>query len=291
MNASTDARARMMAGLGATERRLDVGGVTTTVLDAGQGPALVLLHGGIECGGSYWAPVLARLAERHHVVVPDAPGLGESAPVERLDIDTFAGWFADLVAQTHAEQPTLIAHSLLGTLAARYAVRHGDALSQLVIYGAPGVGPYRMPARLRYVAIRFAIRPTARNAERFDRFALLDLDATRRRDPSWYQAFEEYTRSRAVVPHVKRTMRRLIGSETKPIPDNELRRISVPTSLLWGRHDRMVPLGLAERAASILGWPLHVIDGAGHAPHIEQPDAFVRTLSTIETATSKDQRS
>ncbi len=279
----TDARTRMLAGLPLTERRLDVGGIATTVLEVGAGAPLVLLHGGIECGAAYWAPVISRLAERHHVVAPDAPGFGESGPVERLDRDTFARWFADLLAQTGVERPTLVAHSLLGTVAARYASRAGDALGHLVIYGAPGVGPYRMPAGLRYAAIRFAIRPSARNAERFDRFALLDLDATRARDPQWFNAFVEYTRSRALVPHVKRTMRRLIGSATKQIPDSELTRITVPTTLLWGRHDRMVPLHLGERAAQTFGWSLHVIDGAAHAPHIEQPDAFVRTLSAIQT--------
>ena len=153
----------------------------------------MLLHGGIECGGAYWAPVIARLAGHRHVVVPDAAGLGESAPVDRLDVDTFARWFGAVLAQTHVERPTLVAHSLLGSVAARLAARHGDILGQLVIYGAPGVGPYHMPAGLRYVAIRFAIRPTAANAERFDRFALLDLDATRARDPQWFDAFNAYT--------------------------------------------------------------------------------------------------
>ena len=105
MTVSADARSRMLAGLPIAQRRLDVAGISTSVLEAGEGPALVLLHGGIECGGAYWAPVIARLAEGHHVVVPDAPGLGESAPVERLDVDTFADWFRDLLGQTHAERP------------------------------------------------------------------------------------------------------------------------------------------------------------------------------------------
>ena len=117
-----------------------------------------------------------------------------------------------------------------------------------------------------------------RNAERFDRFALLDLDATRALDPQWFEAFDAYTRA-CRVPHVKRTMRRLIGRETKQIVDDELRRITTPTTLLWGRHDRMVPLHLAEHASAAYGWPLRVIEDAGHVPHIEQPDAFVRTLS------------
>jgi pimeloyl-ACP methyl ester carboxylesterase len=277
----------MLAGLPVTARVVDVDGIETALLEAGAGPPLVLLHGGIECGGAYWALVIASLAERHRLIVPDLPGLGESAPVDRLDDDTFADWFAGVLEQTQCVRPMLVAHSLLGSAAARFAARRADLLGALVVYGAPGVGPYRMPMRLRYVAIRFGIRPSARNAERFDRFALLDLDANRRRDPQWFAAFDAYARSQATVRHVKRTMSRLISAETKQIPYADLRRIAVPTTLLWGRHDRMVPLTLAESAADRLGWPLHVIDGAAHAPHMEQPDAFVETLSQIVNASGE----
>ena len=260
-------------------------GISTALLEGGDGPPLVLLHGGIECGGAYWAPAISSLLDSHRLVIPDAPGLGESEPVARLDQATFADWFAELLQATCTEKPALIAHSLLGTLAARFAAEHGDLLSRLLIYAAPGIGPYRMPLGLRAVAIRFALRPSEGNAERFDRWAFFDLDRARRRDPGWVEAFNAYTRSRAVVPHVKRTMRQLVGSATKQVPDAELRRIPVATDLLWGRHDRFVPLGLAEGASARLDWPLHVIDEAGHVPHIERPDAFLRALrSALDTS-------
>jgi 2-hydroxymuconate-semialdehyde hydrolase len=278
---TTDHRQRMLAGVPAAARTLHVDGTATAVIEAGDGPPLLLLHGGIECGGAMWAPVLARLAEHHRVVVPDIPGLGESAPLARLDIDTFGRWLAALVGQLGLEQPAVVAHSLIGSLTARFATEDTGLIAHLVTYAAPAVGAYRMSLQLRYAAIRLAIRPSARNAERFDRFALLDLDATRRRDPGWYAAFDSYTRARAREPHVKRTMRQLISTATKPIPDADLARTGVPTTLLWGRHDRMVPLAIAEAAATRHGWPLHTIDDAAHAPHIEQPDAFVGTLAGI----------
>ena len=276
--AGEDARERLLSGVPVTERRLQLAGVSTAVLEGGDGPPLVLLHGGIECGGAYWAPVLDALADRHRVIVPDLPGLGESEPVVRLDAAGFADWFAALVRETSQERPTLIAHSLDGSLVARFAVAHGDLLRRLVIYAAPGIGPYRVPLGLRVMAMRFGLRPTKRNAERFDRFAFYDFDQARRRDPAWFEAFSAYTRLRAAVPHVKRTMGQLLKAGTKQVPNAELRRIEVPTTLLWGAHDRFVPLGLAEGASTRLGWPLHVIDDTGHAAHIEQPDAFLRAL-------------
>jgi 2-hydroxymuconate-semialdehyde hydrolase len=132
--------------------------------------------------------------------------------------------------------------------------------------------------------MRFAARPTAANADRFQRFALLDRDATLWRDPEWFEAFDAYTRARAGEPLVKKTMRQLVAAETKAIPDAQLGRIDLPTTLLWGRHDRMVPLEIAERASARYGWPLHVIDHAAHAPHIEQPEAFVAALTATTAA-------
>ena len=270
-------RERMLAGLPVAERRLDLAGTATAVVEAGEGPPLVLLHGGIECGGPIWAPVVARLAERHRVVVPDLPGLGESEPVDRLDPATFAAWFSALLRMTCDQPPALVAHSVGGSLAARFATEHGDLLERLILSGAPGVGRYRMPLGLRLKAIRFALRPSERNAERFDRLAFFDLDRVRREDAAWFAAFGAATLARARVPHVKRTMRRLIALGTKPVPG--LERVAVPTMLLWGRHDRFVPLGLAEAASTRLGWPLHVVDAAGHVPHVEQPDAFMEALA------------
>src|SRR5215204_4479596 len=102
-------RERMLAHLPVTNRTLDIDGVASSVLEGGDGPPLVLLHGGIECGGAMWAPVLTQLAEQHRVVVPDIPGLGESAPAPHLDVDTFASWFTGLLEQTNLERPTLVA--------------------------------------------------------------------------------------------------------------------------------------------------------------------------------------
>ncbi|MGH9136938.1 MAG: alpha/beta fold hydrolase [Acidimicrobiales bacterium] len=277
----SDLRSRMLAGVGARTYDVDVGGVRTHVIEAGDGPPLVLQHGGIECGGIMWTPVIADLARHHRVVAPDAPGLGESAPVDRLDIETFTRWFDTFLNLADLERAVLVAHSLLGSMAARYASRRSERLGRLVIYSAPGVGPYRMPWQLRYAAIRFAIRPTPRNAERFDRFALLDLDATRRRDPEWYAAFDAYTRAQAGRGHVKRTMNRLIADQTKPIAASDLARIDIPVSLLWGRQDRMVPLSIGQAAATTHGWPLHVVDDAAHAPHIETPERFGAALTTL----------
>lgn len=269
-------RDRLLGGIERDERWLDVDGANTLVVECGQGPPLVLLHGGIECGGAYWGPVLPNLARDYRLILPDVPGLGESEPIERLDDEAFAAWFG-AVLSTCGARPIVVAHSLNGSMATRFA-GSSDALERLIVYAAPGIGRYHMPFGLRAVAIRFALRPTERNAERFDRWAFADYDAVRAKSQDWMAAFSEYSRERATVGHVKRAMRQLISIGTRRIPDDDLRRITAPVTMLWPRHDRFVPLALAESASARLGWRLHVIEDAGHAAHIEQPDAFVRAL-------------
>ena len=279
--ALNSARARVLQGWAGEPELVRLNGTMTSLLSVGMGPPLILLHGGIECGGAYWAPVAARLAERFQVLIPDVPGLGESEPFAELTETAFTQWFDELLRATGVQRPALVAHSLLGGLASRYAVRNGERLGRLVVYGAPGVGPYRLPIKLLITAIRFELRPTARNNERFERFALLHRDRTRLRDPEWFDAFSAYSLSCALRPHTKRTMKELIRVGTRQISDDELKQIRVPTALLWGAHDRMISPALARRAHERFGWPLTLVADAAHVPHMEQPELFTEALGEL----------
>ena len=54
--------------------------------------------------------------------------------------------------------------------------------------------------------------------------------------------------------------------------------------MIWGRHDRVIRLGVAESAQAKFGWPLYVLDDSGHVTPVEQPDAFVDALETAIVA-------
>jgi pimeloyl-ACP methyl ester carboxylesterase len=276
------ARERLLRDLPVTERRLDVDEIMTSVLEGGQGPPMVLLHGGAPAGGVVWgvAPVMPRLAQSHRLVVPDLPGLGESKPFVRLDPAAFNDWFAGLLRLTCQEKPTLVAHSLPASLAARFAAQFGDRIRRLVLMGTPALGRYRPPPAFMLAGLRMGLRPSEANLARFNRWAFHDLDRTQKALGEPFEALNIYSLSRAVIPHVKRTMRQLVKAGTKQIPEPDLRRIEIPTALVWGRQDRMGPLSSAEAASSRLGWPLFVIDDAGHIPPAEQPDAFLGALAT-----------
>lgn len=269
-------RAALTAGLPVRARIIDVNGVATYVAEGGAGPPLVLLHGGIESAGAYWGPVVAHLARSHRLIIPDAPGLGESAPVDRLDAEAFEAWFSALLRGT--DKPIVLAHSLFGTLAARFAARNGGTLSRLILWGTPGVGDYRLPPGLFLAAARFGMRPSRRNLDRLARWPFIDLDECGHRYPGWFDAFLGYTARCGRIPHIKRTMRYLIRTCTTRVPAAELASITVPTSLLWGTGDRMVPVRIGRQASAAHGWPLDIVAGGGHVIHLERPDAFLEVL-------------
>ena len=182
----------------------------------------------------------------------------------RLDADAFGSWFAALLWQTCDEKARRWSRTPCWGQHGRPLRRPSAAISftQLVIYAAPGDRP---PTACRWgyalAALRFALRPSASNAERFERWAFFDFDRASPGGSAWFAAFSDLhaVAFRRGIRHVKRTMRQLVGSwRKKPVPDAELRRIDVPAALLcragttgscrWAWPSQRVP-GLAGPAA------------------------------------------
>ena len=275
------ARQRLLAGLPLKERRVDVLGTATSVLEGGRGSPIVLLHGGIQSGGTVWWRVVPRLTERHRVVIPDIPGLGRSEPLTRLDARTFAAWLSGLLRLTCREEPTLVAHSAPGGLAARLAVQGRPSLRGLVLVDAAGLSRFRPSPGFLVALLRANMRPSVSATEKFLRRVVADLDRSREESGEPWEAFVTSVASSSGVPAVKQTMRQLVKAGTKRLSEDELRGLRVPTALLWGRHDPLIPVRVAETASASYGWPLRTVDGAGHLPHLEQPDVFVEALAGL----------
>ncbi len=278
--AGDQARQRVLAGLPVTERRRRLAGVSTAVLEGGDGPDMVLLHGqgGWAAG---WLPVIPDLVRTHHVVVPDLPGLGASeTPEGPPDPGTVLAWLGELIEQTCAAPPVLVGASLGGSIAARFAAGHGERVSRLVLVDTGClVGRVRPAPGVLLALVRHSLRPSRPTMVRFLRQVTVDLDRVRRRLGERWEPFLVYSLDRARTPGVQQANRRLLRElGWRQIPPEELARIDVPTALIWGRQDRVMPVGTAQRASARYGWPLHVIDDAGHFLVADQPEAFLGAL-------------
>jgi pimeloyl-ACP methyl ester carboxylesterase len=273
------ARDRLLAAMPVTERRLKLAGVATAVVEGGDGPALVLLHGPGEFAAK-WLRVIPELVTTHRVIAPDLPGHGASeSPDGRLDPEWTLAWLDELIAATCDLRPVLVGHVLGGAIAARYAAGGRGRCSGLVLVDTLGLAPFRPAPAFALGLVRFSARPTARNYDRFMRRCSFDLSRLRAEMGERWEPFEAYSLESARTPRVKASARGLMWRVGLPaIPPADLARISVPTALIWGRHDLANRLSIAQAASVRYGWPLHVIENVADDPPRDRPDAFLRAL-------------
>jgi len=275
------ARERLLAGIPVMERRLELAGVSTAVLEGGEGPPVVLLHGPGEFAAK-WLRVIPDLVTTHRVIAPDLPGHGTSEVIDDpLDANRVLTWLSELIEHTCTSPPALVGHVLGGAIAARFAIDHSDRLDRLVLVDTLGLGRFRPAPRFALTMIGFLARPTEGTYDRFMRQCSYDLDGLREEMGERWEPYQAYALNRVRVPSVKVASRRMMLSVGVPvIPPEELGRIDVPTTLIWGRYDRANRLQIAEAASGRYGWPLHVIDNCADDSPRDQPEAFLRTLHT-----------
>ena len=273
-------RALLLSGLPVTERRLQVAGVSTALLEGGAGPPILLLHGPGEFAGM-WMRVIPNLVTTHRVVAPDLPGHGTSELVDgRLDADGLRAWLSGLIERTCPSPPVLVGHVLGGAIGARFAVNHNDRLSRLVLVDSLGLARFRPAPKFALTMLAFLMRPTDRTYTRFMRQCSFDLDGLRHElGPRW-EPFLAYSLERARAPNAKIAGRLFREFGIPPISPDDLARIAVPTTLIWGRHDRANRLRIAQDASARYGWPLHVIENCADDPPRDQPLAFLEALRT-----------
>ena len=265
------AREALLAGLPVAERRLDVAGVSTAVIDGGDGPPLVLLHGPA-ANATHWLRVIPDLVARHRVIAPDLPGHGASEPAE----DPVA-WLAALIDATCPAPPTVVGLAAGGAIAARAAIEHGDLIERLVLVDSLGLTTFD-PAPEFGAALHAVIAaPTPATHDRLWERCAFDLPRLRAQMGERWESFAAYNLDRAGSPSVMVAVGALMELYGVPAIDR-LDRITVPVALVWGRHDLATPLAAAEAASERYGWPLHVIEECADDPPVEQPAALVRAL-------------
>lgn len=219
---------------------------------------IVLIHGANDQAGT-WFTVAPALARTHRVIVPDLPGHGESAPKQgpiplSLIIEQLERVIGD-------EPITLIGNSLGGWLALLYALKHPAQITRLVLEASGGLSrPLSSP-----------IVATSREE------AIPILRAVH--GPS-YQP-QEWVIEALLQRAQGSPMLRLTELAEHEI-ESRLGEIDIPATLVWGADDGVLPLSYAEALRdAIPNAELHVIEGAAHIPHMQQPERFLQCLTAI----------
>ncbi len=250
-----------------TEEIVDVGGTKVHTLKGGSGEPLLLLHGA--GGNNGWLRFADALAEKYTVYYPSHPGYGQSDRPDWLetipDMACFYSWYLETLG---LEGIRTIGFSMGGWIASEIAAMCNHSISKLMLVGAVGVKPHESE-----ITDIFIISPAQ----------VLDLMF---HDPSQapeYQAVygREFTPEELMTAEGNREMAvRLCWKPYMHDPrlTGLLQRVKIPTRMVWGRNDRIVPLECGELYnKAIKGSDLVVIDNCGHSPQIEKPQELIKT--------------
>jgi pimeloyl-ACP methyl ester carboxylesterase len=246
-------------------------GARCRVLEGGSGAPVVFLHG---VGGLFREnPFLDELATRYHVFAPELPGYGESTGEELLeDMLDFSlhGW--DVVAALGLRRPHLVGHSMGGMIAAEMACLAPGELAKLALVSAAGlwIEAHPIPDLFTLLPFQFA--------------EVLFHDATK--GTALLTDGVDFTDMEALKEFYIANSRRMAvaGKLLFPVPNRRvskrLYRLTTPTVVLWGDHDKLIPPVYAARWAELVPHAGVVrIEGAGHMLPYEAPDAFVAALA------------
>jgi pimeloyl-ACP methyl ester carboxylesterase len=267
---------------------------------AGEGPAIVLIHG-MAGSSRTWRPVMEILARDYTVIAPDLLGHGESAkPLGDYSLGAHASGVRDLVVGALGiERFTLIGQSLGGGVALQLAYQHPEVCERLVLAGSGGLGRevswllrvLTLPATEYVMPILFP---------RFLRDRGNQLNSYLRNHGIRAPHLEEIWRAYASLAEPEsrhafvRTLRAVIdpGGQSVSAHDRLYLAAEVPTLILWGDRDNIIPIEHAYRAHEIMvGSRLEVFEGAGHFLHVEEPQKFARVVREFIDQTDPAKRS
>ncbi|HXJ35022.1 MAG TPA: alpha/beta fold hydrolase [Candidatus Eisenbacteria bacterium] len=268
-------------------RHLSIHGHPVAFRTAGTGPVVVLVHG-MAGSSETWKHVIPALARRFTIVAPDLLGHGRSAkPRTEYSLGAHANLVRDLLAALGHERVTLVGQSLGGGVVMQLAYQYPERCERLVLVSSGGLGrevsPLLRGLSLPGVEQVFPLfcSPALRDAGR--RVAAWLGRAALRTTPTaeeiWraYASLAEDDARRAFF----RTLRAVIdpGGQSVTANDRLYLAARVPTLIVWGREDALIPVhhGIAAHEA-IPGSRLEIFDDAGHFPHCEAPARFVGTL-------------
>ncbi len=252
----------------------------------GQGPVLLLLHG-IAGSSLTWVPAMRLLQSDYTVLAPDFLGHGASErPLGDYSLGNLATVMRDFLNLLGIDRATVVGQSFGGGVTLQFAYQFPERCERLVLVDAGGLGrevswilrlatlpgaeyvmPALFPAFVRNwgdPVIKFFGGRGFRNAEAVEMWRS-------------YKSLTEGDSRNAFV----RTMRSVIdpGGQSVSAADRLYLAAHMPTLIVWGDRDRIIPLDHAYRAhESMPNSRLEVMKGVGHYPHAEDPVGFVEIL-------------
>jgi pimeloyl-ACP methyl ester carboxylesterase len=233
---------------------VEVNGIRIRYIEGGprtEGPPLLMVHG-YNGSSDYFLPHgFPKLARERRIVAPDMPGCGLSKSMRNLTFESYVRFLPDFLDAIGVERADLLGHSMGGQISISSVVAYPERFRKLVLVDSSGLP--EMIRRPWLVPVRSLADPCMRHI-------------------SFYPALiKTALRGRAGYAGARMLLRR----GTRQL----LRQMRIPTLIIWGLHDRTVPVAHGRfMAQQIPGARLEVIERAGHMPFLEKPEEFSRLV-------------
>ena len=260
---------------------VQVGNKSVEIGQAGNGPPVLYLHGvwDVHTLQGDMFPFHEALAEKFSLTIPAHPGCGDSTGITDIsEIEDLAFHYLDLLDALDIKQATVVGFCLGGWIAAEMAVRNPERIGRLALIDAAGI---QVKGELVGDLFMYAQHRDGGVMQELRELMFKDADST--------VAHETIPDGRTNVPDEVRRYKSLtltgrVGWEPPYLHNRKLpgrlHRLSCPTAIVWGGHDRLIPLASARAyAENIPQSSLQVLDGSGHSPILEQPDECVASIA------------
>ena len=250
------------------EKFLQIDGNKIRYLESGDSKkTLVLIHG-LGASAERWDQVIPLFADEFRVVVPDLVGFGYSdKPLVDYTTEFFSEFLGKFFVASDIKRPNLIGSSLGGQIVAEYATSHSKDIEKLILVSPSGTMKKSTPALDAYImAALYPNEQSAKNA-----FKLME-GAGHNVHEKIVNGFVERMR----LPNAKLAfMSTLLGIKNSELILSKLQTISVPTMIIWGENDPVIPIQYADSFVStIRDCRFFRMDGCGHTPYAQYPYAF-----------------
>ena len=288
---------RLLAGASVRGRQVEVGAGRVHLLEKDAGPPVVLLHGTGNSAG-FLLPLLDQL-HGVRVVAPDLPGVGLSDPVD-LPGDRYreaaVAWLDRLLDTLELDTTTLVGHSGGGLWALWYALAHPERVERLVLIGVPALPGTRCPLPMRLVAtpglgalLSRLAPPSPRSVLRLAR--AVGEQATLPRHPDLVDLLVALGRDPVTDRAAKAEFRVLVSPLALLSPSGfrrrarirpaELRRLAVPTLVIWGEHDPVGSIRVAQAVTDLIPQARLEPLPTGHGPWLGQPTRTAAAVAEV----------
>ncbi|MDH5463651.1 MAG: alpha/beta hydrolase [Nitrosopumilus sp.] len=228
---------------------------------------LVLIHG-LGASSERWNKVIPIFAKQYRVVVPDLIGFGHSdKPLVDYTPEFFLDFLEKFFVASNVDRPNIIGSSLGGQLSAEYASLHSQNIEKLVLVSPAGVMKQSTPALDAYIMA--ALYPNDQSAK--NAFEMMEASGEDIPDEI-VNGFVERMR----LPNAKLAfMSTVLGLKNSDLITPKLLSISVPTLIIWGSKDPVIPINYADDfISSIQDCRFFRMDGCGHTPYVQDPLVF-----------------